>query len=103
MDYVFGSTLSHFVEVGLIIIGYDIACQWFVNLRKRICEYWPRPLQLDMQKKAIPVIGKLHEPMHKGEDHEQFSANLTKGCDLSDFEAMEWIWALHNALRNSIK
>lgn len=103
MDYIFGSALSHFAGLALFIIGYDIACQWFVNLRERISKHWPTVIKLNVTAQAIPVIGKLHEPAHEADTHEQFSVNLTKWCGLSDFEVMERIWALHNALGNSIK
>ncbi|KAF8958646.1 hypothetical protein BDZ97DRAFT_1609673, partial [Flammula alnicola] len=35
MDYVFGSSLQFFM-VGLILISYDICCQWFINLHKQM-------------------------------------------------------------------
>jgi len=47
----------------VIIVGYDIACQWYTNLLKRIEMDWPEELRLHGIE-TRPVIGKLHEPAH---------------------------------------
>lgn len=108
MDYVFASGSRQFIESGLssILISYDIACQWFKNLFQRFSasENWPDKLQLSEKTiHYIPAIPKLHEPMHEGKNHQQYSLNFMIGVGLSDFEVPERFWAFHNGLGNSTK
>ncbi|EEB90061.1 hypothetical protein MPER_11784 [Moniliophthora perniciosa FA553] len=64
---------------------------------------WPKECQAPISTQFIPAIGKLHEPGHKDEDHEQFSLNLIMWAALTDGEGMERIWGVHNPLGNSTK
>lgn len=102
MDYIFGSTLQ-FVLVHLVLVSYDIMCQWFINLFKRIDEQWPEHIKPRPEITFIPAIPKLHEPMHKRAGHEVYSLNFIKGCGHSDCECVERVWSSHNALANSTK
>lgn len=102
MDYIFASSIRA-TALLLIAISYDIACQWFVNLSKRIENHWPDELRPHPQMKAFPVIPKLHEPGHGSTGHEQFSFNWIPGVGLTDGECPERIWAAHNALGNATK
>ncbi|KAJ3484293.1 hypothetical protein NLJ89_g11993 [Agrocybe chaxingu] len=102
MDYVFGSAMKT-VAVPLILISYDIACQWFINLFKRMNEHWPDSIKIPPSKTLIPAIPKLHEPMHQSAGHQVFSLNFIPGAGLSDCECLERVWAHHNALGNSTK
>ncbi|KAF9470843.1 hypothetical protein BDN70DRAFT_901798 [Pholiota conissans] len=102
MDYIFGSTLQ-FVMVNLVLISYDIMCQWFINLFKRIDEQWPAHIKPRPEIKFIPAIPKLHEPMHNTPGHEVFSLNFIKGCGHTDCECVERVWSSHNALANATK
>jgi len=103
MDYSCGSAMR-FVAVLLIIISYDIACQWFIHLYQRIKEHWPEHIQPKNGVSLNPLIPKLHEPGHKKtKNHEQFSFNLFKGVGHTDGECPERIWAGNNALGNATK
>ncbi|KAF9472822.1 hypothetical protein BDN70DRAFT_818093, partial [Pholiota conissans] len=102
MDYVFGSALQ-FVLVNTVLISYDIMCQWFINLFKRIEKDWPNHIKPRAGMTFIPAIPKLHEPMHNVAGHEVYSLNFIKGVGHSDCECVERVWAPHNALANSTK
>jgi len=103
MDYVFASVLQQ-VMVPIVLISYDIACQWFVNLFKRVEEHWPEELKVAPRtKKLIPAIPKLHEPMHQTVGHQVFSLNYIPGVGLSNCECPEHVWVPHNALGNATK
>lgn len=102
MDYIFGSTLQ-FIMVNLVLTSYNIMCQWFINLFKRINEDWPEQIKLQHNMMFIPAISKLHEPMHNAVGHEVYSLNFIKGCSHSDCECVEHMWASHNVLPNSTK
>lgn len=89
MDYPFASVIQHFKGILLCIIGYDIACQWFINLFLQMASQWPPHLVPPSTLSFIPVIGKFHEPCHKTKNHQQFSANLIKWMGMLDWELME--------------
>ena len=107
MDCIFAlviyTYIQYFCAIALILISYDIACQWFVHLFDRMDAHWPANLKIPASTKLIPVIPKLHEPMHGRKKHEQFSLNFIPGVGNSDMEAPERIWAGHNGLGNLTK
>ena len=102
MDWVFGIVLR-IIMVHLLIISYDIVCQWFVNLFKQMEEHWPDEIKLTQPIKLILAIPKLHEPMHGVAGHQVYLLNYIPGVGNSDCECPERVWAPHNALGNSTK
>jgi len=102
MDYVFACAMRS-LAVSILVVSYDIACQWFINLHKRITSDWPTELHPPKTTNLIPAIPKLHEPMHKKADHQGFSFNFIPGVGLTDVEAPERIWAPHNALASATR
>ncbi|KAF8907258.1 hypothetical protein CPB84DRAFT_1744643 [Gymnopilus junonius] len=102
MDYIFGSVLQY-VLVLLVLISYDIACQWFTNLFSCIDNHWPNSIKPRPNTTLVPTIPKLYEPMHEQKDHQVYSLNLIKGVSFSNCECPERVWAPHNALSNSTK
>ena len=103
MDFLVGSTLHAFALLLLILISYDIACQWFINLFTRIEDHWPDEIKIPSTTQLIPAIPKLHEPMHGRANHEVFSLNFIPGVGKSDLETPERVWSAHNGLGNSTK
>ena len=102
MDFLIGSTV-HAIALLLILLSYNIACQWFMNVFKRMDEHWPDNIRIPSTTKLIPVIPKLHKPMHVQANHEVFSLNFIPGVGKSDLETPERVWSAHNALGNSTK
>ena len=103
MDYTFASALRLYAGLALILISYDIACQWFINLYKRMEGYWPTELHIPTATKLIPAIPKLHEPMHDAANHQMYSLNYIPGVGQSDLECPERFWSRHNAVGNATK
>lgn len=101
MDFLVGSTI-HAIALLLILISYDIACQWFINLFARIDDHWPDEI-IPSATQLIPAIPKLHEPMHGRANHEVYSLNFIPGVGKSDLETPERVWSAHNGLGNSTK
>ena len=66
-------------------------------------EHWPAVLRIPVSMQLIPVIPKLHEPMHSHKNHQQFSLNFIPGVGKSDMEMPEHVWAAHNRLGNATK
>ena len=102
MDYLIALVVQAFA-LALILISYDIACQWFVNLFHRMDEHWPAALKIPPSTRLIPAIPKLHEPMHSRKNDQQFSLNFIPGVGKSDMETPERVWARHNGLGNTTK
>ncbi|PPQ86897.1 hypothetical protein CVT25_012538 [Psilocybe cyanescens] len=102
MDYIFGSILQ-LIAVHMILISYDIACQWFINLFKRIESDWPEHIKPRPNASLTPAIPKLHEPMHMQADHQVYSLNFIPGVGLSDCKCPEQVWSSHNTLSNATK
>ncbi|PBK83211.1 hypothetical protein ARMGADRAFT_1038012 [Armillaria gallica] len=97
------SLLSLFAELLLVIISYDIVCQWFINLDNHMKD-WPSELGTVPENMILtPAILKFHELVHKQENHQEFSCNLIKGMGLLDCEVPEWIWGPNNPLSNLTK
>lgn len=104
MDYIFGASLHAFgIILPIILISYDIACQWFTNLQSRMNTHWPSNIRFPPSTAFIPAIPKLHEPTHQALNHQVYSCNFIPGVGNSDFEGCERIWSAHNALGNSTK
>ncbi|THU82072.1 hypothetical protein K435DRAFT_692249, partial [Dendrothele bispora CBS 962.96] len=106
MDFIFAYSLKTFVHVLWLLLSYDIACQWFVNLFARMSNTWSddmRPTQILNSENVVPAVGKFHEPAHLQKDHEQYSFNLIAGVGHSNGEGPERLWAAHNAVAYSTK
>ncbi|PPQ82214.1 hypothetical protein CVT26_009204 [Gymnopilus dilepis] len=104
MDFSVASALRFVCAVLLVILSYDIACQWFVNFASRVANFWPNELKPPASMSFVPLIPKLHEAGHKKpKNHEQFSFNFCKGAGQTDGEGPERIWSAHNALGNATK
>ncbi|PPR05635.1 hypothetical protein CVT24_002863 [Panaeolus cyanescens] len=110
MDYIFASAIQEFSNAQLfvpllhILISYDIACQWFINLFSRLAGiFFPSHLRPSPSTTFTPAVPKLHEPMHRQENHQMYSLNFIPGVGQSDLEMPERAWSGHNALGNSTK
>ena len=107
MDFIIVSVIQAFViqtlTLIIILLSYDIACQWFVNLFMQMEEHWPPNLRIPATTKLIPAILKLHEPMHGRKNHMGYSLNFIPGVGKADMEIPERMWAGHNGLGNSTK
>ncbi|PPQ82319.1 LOW QUALITY PROTEIN: hypothetical protein CVT25_008447 [Psilocybe cyanescens] len=102
MDYLFALVLQ-MIAVHWVLVSYDIACQWFINLFKRIDANWPESLKPRPNISLVPAIPKLHEPMHTQANHQVYSLNYIPGVGLSDCECPERVLSNHNALSNATK
>ncbi|KAH9475484.1 hypothetical protein JR316_0012595 [Psilocybe cubensis] len=103
MDYIFASILR-LLAVRLVLVSYDIACQWFINLLKRMQNDWTKDMKPNRSDIILqPAIPKLHEPAHNQKNHEVYSFNYIPGGGLTDGECPERVWAPHNAIANATK
>ena len=106
MDYIiFSAIQARGAHWRHITLSYDIACQYFRNLWKRVDgPYFPPSLRLDHDKVELkPAIPKFHLPAHKEECHTLYSLNLQLGAGRLDGEVVEHDWAKLGGTANSTK
>ncbi|TDL14821.1 hypothetical protein BD410DRAFT_845699 [Rickenella mellea] len=101
MDFCVLSTL-HDVKVTTLYLSYDIACQWFVNLPKRMDEY-PHQLQVNPNLVIIVAIPKLHLVGHGPKCQTKYSLNFIPGSARTCGESIEQIWSGQNAVAMSTR
>jgi hypothetical protein len=103
MDFLLLATL-HGVIITLLMLSYDIACQWSRNFKKRIPQF-PSFMQLpstilDAIKFVIP---KFHIYGHGTKCQTQFSLNFLKHSARTDGEEPERWWAHINPVSMSTR
>ncbi|KAL0563618.1 hypothetical protein V5O48_018447, partial [Marasmius crinis-equi] len=102
IDYVLGMALQIWLLMLNLLLCYNIACQYFRNFDLRKAR-WPERISISNLLKIVVGIGKLHQPGHKSENHDQYSLNIIEGAAFTDGESCERFWSSHNALSNATK
>lgn len=97
MDYILFSAILGITAM-FLAISYDIACQWQINLRKRM-ESLPERLQLDLALitllLALPVW---HASAHEEACQRQNSLTYLDGVGRTDGEGIERTWSVLNPI-----
>ncbi|GJF01001.1 hypothetical protein PsYK624_173060 [Phanerochaete sordida] len=91
---------------GDVMYSYDIACQWEINLRRRVADAkFPAHLKIELPvgRDLRFVIPKYHFWGHTGEDHNKYSLNLVPGVGRTDGEEVERNWWRHDATAASTR
>ena len=83
-----------------ILITYDIACQWWINLQKRLKAYGP-PVFIDLDALSLwrVAIPKFHLIGHGLICQILFNLMLMDGVGLTHGEGVETIWSHASALQ----
>ncbi|KAJ6463065.1 hypothetical protein C8R47DRAFT_1180402 [Mycena vitilis] len=93
MDYIFASILRHKDPRLRKIISYDIVCQWWKNLKKRLAEL-PVLIRITAIMALMRfVIPKMHIHAHTVACQVVYSLNLVPGSGETDGEGIERPWA----------
>jgi hypothetical protein len=95
MDYFLLMGLMCVFIPGILIISYDIACQWDRNLPQRCAIYDKNPFSPGHQYDCTFLVPTFHLPAHVEDCQITRSFNLTPGVGRTDGEAPErgWSWA----------
>ncbi|KAH9921598.1 uncharacterized protein B0H18DRAFT_956557 [Fomitopsis serialis] len=100
MDYLFASSLRQHTTTR-VVVSYDIACQWSVNLWQRMLQY---DFDWDVDRRTITfLIPKFHLPAHQESCHTKYSFHFIKHVGRTDGEAVERGWAAVNGFSGSTK
>ncbi|KAK0490084.1 hypothetical protein EDD18DRAFT_1465849 [Armillaria luteobubalina] len=102
MDYAVLSTLQCNTPQQLVI-SYDIACQWTVNLWNRIAIYGPGMAPPQCPENVIGLVPKFHLPAHIFQCQQNFSFNWTPHVGRTDGKAPERGWTRSNLVASSTK
>jgi Kyakuja-Dileera-Zisupton transposase len=102
MDYLFWKSLQD-SEILMVVVSYDIACQWSKYLRERMDKLDHYFRIFDGRVHIVYLVPKFHLPAHITACRNTFSFNFTKGVGRTDGEAPERGWAEVNPLAPSTK
>ncbi|TFK63616.1 hypothetical protein BDN72DRAFT_872268 [Pluteus cervinus] len=82
-----------------IIVSYDIACQWWINLITRMLNY-SQSIQMDEAKinSFIYLVPKFHLPAHISKCQTQYSFNFHQHVGRTDGESPERGWSQINPI-----
>ncbi|RDX40435.1 hypothetical protein OH76DRAFT_1459514 [Lentinus brumalis] len=101
MDYLFFSTLLGVIII-ILLVSYDIACQWSINLVKRMADF-PIDMWLDLSRTTLRyAIPKKHFRVH-GPNHSRFSFNFLRGVGRTYGEGIESHWSHMNPVALSAR
>ncbi|KAI0688809.1 hypothetical protein C8Q76DRAFT_772031 [Earliella scabrosa] len=103
MDYLVFSTLMGVIV--MLLLSYDIACQWCKRFYIRMQENFPPAMRIDRTKvKSIRfAIPKHHYRVHGGEPHSRWSLNFLKWVARTVGEGIESHWSHMNPLATSTR
>ncbi|KLO05566.1 hypothetical protein SCHPADRAFT_946616 [Schizopora paradoxa] len=100
-DFVLANVLRNLHGLSKIIVGYDVACQYHVNARKRFEK--TAPDVVDDLDTVLFLVGKMHLQAHEERCQYLFSLNYTEGVGRMDGEETERFWAEMNQAAGSTK
>lgn len=103
IDYLFFTSLkgTEFVD---LVVSYDIACQWSVNIWERMKKYdISMHIDDDGHRFYVFLVPKFHLPAHVGSCQTLFSFNFTKHVTRTDGEAPERGWSTFNPIATSTR
>ncbi|KAF7367916.1 CxC2 domain-containing protein [Mycena sanguinolenta] len=93
MDWIVACILRRWDPRLRKIISYDIVCQWWIHLRKRL-KRLPAVVRIVLVMKLLRfVIPKMHIHAHTLKCQRTFSLNLVPGSAQTDGEGIERPWA----------
>lgn len=102
MDYALLSTMVA-TFIMMLVVSYDIACQWSVNLGKRI-QSFPENMRLDLQTVHLTtVIPKFHIYAHGKSCQTKWSLNYLRWMGRTDGEGVEREWSHINPVALSTR
>ena len=103
MDYLYFSTLLGVVLI--ILISYDIVCQWARHLFERMVKYFPVEMHIDRAKieEVRFAIPKKHFRVHGGSPHSQYSFNYLPRVGRTYGERIETHWGHMNPVTLSTR
>jgi hypothetical protein len=91
MDYVLSQSLQRLGGIPLVIVLYDVMCQYWKNLKRRVDQ--SPYLHLDPDLVMHKGIGLFHVHGHKDECMPMFAPTYIPGAGNVDGEILETLWS----------
>lgn len=102
MDYLFFSTILGLML--MILISYDIICQWAVHLFAHMIKWFPEDMCINQSKVTVCfAILKKHFHMYSSSPHSQFSFNYLPYVGCTYGKCIETHWSHVNPLALSTR
>ncbi|KAJ7195402.1 hypothetical protein B0H12DRAFT_1245586 [Mycena haematopus] len=102
MDYILLATLVG-IHILILILSYDIACQYAINFWKRMLEM-PEHMQLQIDPMNVWwKVPNFHLGAHKSKCHSPYSFHWMPGAGMSHGEGVEQNWAFSNGAAASTR
>lgn len=101
MDYVLHWVLAYLNGLTIILVLYDIMCQYYTHLRERFSK--SPYLSIPDGVKFLRGIGQFHVHGHLPRCFARFSANFIRGIGVQDGEILETLWARLNEIAGSTR
>ena len=102
MDYAIVHAIKRDPRLLLILLLYDIACQFFVNFRVRLLQH-PQFLSLPENIIIKPGVGLFHVHGHIKECHARYAPTFIRGAGMVDGEVVETLWSSLNHTASSAR
>ncbi|KAK7680021.1 hypothetical protein QCA50_016967 [Cerrena zonata] len=91
MDYAFVNAINYISGIAMVMMIYDIMCQYFLNFRKRVEEV-SQYLTLPENIKFKKAIGLFHVHGHVKECYARYAPTFIKGAGMLVGEIIETLW-----------
>ena len=102
MDYAIVQAIKRDPRLLLILLLYDIACQFFVKFRVRLLEH-PEFLSVPENIVIKPGVGLFHVHGHIKECHARYAPTFIRGAGMVDGEVVETLWSSLNHTASSAR
>ncbi|GBE82431.1 hypothetical protein SCP_0408150 [Sparassis crispa] len=101
MDYSLSNALLTLTGITLVLVMYDIMCQYGVHVRKRFCH--SAYLRMPFELKVDQGISLFHVHGHQDCCFQRFSPNFIVGAGMVDGKVIEILWAPTNEVSGSTR
>lgn len=101
MDYVLHWVLAYLNGLTIILVLYDVMCQYYTRLRERFNK--SPHLAIPEGVTFLRGIGQFHVHGHLARCFPRFSANFISGIGVQDGEILETLWARLNEIAGSTR
>ncbi|KAK7694425.1 hypothetical protein QCA50_001611 [Cerrena zonata] len=102
MDYAFIQAILYVRDLLVVLLLYDIMCQFWVNFRRRLSAM-PSELKLPDGVEFKRGIGLFHVHGHVKECFARYAPTFIKGAGMLDGEIIETLWSLLNYTASSAR
>lgn len=102
MDYAFVNAINFIIQTAIVLMIYDIICQYIKNFRKRV-EQVPQYLSIPENVQIKQAIGLFHVHGHVNECFARYAPTFIHGAGMLVGEIIETLWSPLNHTASSAR